>query len=163
MTTVEDTKKGREFEACHTAETFAKLFYDRMDAKRHVVGKLYLDSAVLSWNGNKVWSILQYITLEWGRRLLVMYLTKCSFTGGRIGEHPKVPAGPTHQRARDDQPGLAARPGLGRVRTNDGGRAGQGRGETILSFLQRVCHSHKSKWALNNPKRREQFTLLALF
>ncbi len=53
-TTSDDAKRAKEVQACSTAETFANLYYDRMDGKRHIVGKLYLDSAVLSWNGNKV-------------------------------------------------------------------------------------------------------------
>lgn len=40
--------------ACETAEQFIKTFYDRLDTKRHLIGKLYLDTAVISWNGNKI-------------------------------------------------------------------------------------------------------------
>ncbi len=54
MASADETRKAKESQACSTAETFARLYYDRMDSKRHLVGKLYLDSAVLSWNGNKV-------------------------------------------------------------------------------------------------------------
>lgn len=41
-------------DACATAEDFVKLFYDRLDQKRHALAKLYLDNATLSWNGNKI-------------------------------------------------------------------------------------------------------------
>ena len=27
-------------------------YYERVDAKRHLIGKLYLDTAKMSWNGN---------------------------------------------------------------------------------------------------------------
>ena len=53
MSTTEE-KQAREELANSTAETFVNLFYERLDTKRHIVGKLYLDSAVLAWNGNKV-------------------------------------------------------------------------------------------------------------
>ena len=39
-------------QACSTAETFVNLYYDRVDSKRHLIGKLYLDTAKMSWNGN---------------------------------------------------------------------------------------------------------------
>ena len=50
----EEEKKARDAQACDTAETFVRLYYDRIDTKRHVMEKLYLGTAVLSWNGNKV-------------------------------------------------------------------------------------------------------------
>ena len=42
-------------EACSTAETFVHLFYDKMDTtKRNQIGKLYMDTASVSWNGNRI-------------------------------------------------------------------------------------------------------------
>ena len=35
-------------------ENFSKLFYDKMDNKRHTIAKMYLETATASWNGNKV-------------------------------------------------------------------------------------------------------------
>ena len=41
--------------ACETAQKFVKLFYDRIDTKRHVlVKKTYMDTATLAWNGNQI-------------------------------------------------------------------------------------------------------------
>lgn len=34
------------------AEDFIRLYYKHMDKIRHQIGKLYMDSAVLVWNGN---------------------------------------------------------------------------------------------------------------
>ena len=47
-------KKAQIDLACSTAETFCKVYYDKMDNKRHTISKLYLDTATTSWNGNKV-------------------------------------------------------------------------------------------------------------
>ena len=47
-------KKAQIDLACSTAENFCKLFYDKMDNKRHTISKMYLDTATASWNGNKV-------------------------------------------------------------------------------------------------------------
>ena len=47
-------RKAQIENACTTAEEFCKNFFDRYDNKRHTIEKLYLDSATLSWNGNKV-------------------------------------------------------------------------------------------------------------
>ncbi len=44
----------KESMAISTAETFVEHFYGRMDTKRHAVDKLYLDRAVVAWNGNKL-------------------------------------------------------------------------------------------------------------
>ena len=42
-------------EACSTAETFVHLFYDKMDTtKRTQIGKLYMDTATVSWNGHRI-------------------------------------------------------------------------------------------------------------
>ena len=47
-------KKAQIDLACSTAENFSKLFYDKMDNKRHTIAKMYLETATASWNGNKV-------------------------------------------------------------------------------------------------------------
>ena len=47
-------KKALIENACSTAEEFCKNFFDRIDNKRHTIEKLYLPTATLSWNGNKV-------------------------------------------------------------------------------------------------------------
>lgn len=47
-------KKAQIENACSTAEDFCNIFFDRMDNKRHTIEKLYLPTATLSWNGNKV-------------------------------------------------------------------------------------------------------------
>ncbi|EDW31304.1 GL11070 [Drosophila persimilis] len=36
----------------HTAEDFTRLYYASFDNRRHQLGRLYLDNAVFSWNGN---------------------------------------------------------------------------------------------------------------
>ncbi|ALC39506.1 maker486 [Drosophila busckii] len=38
--------------ACRTAEDFTRLYYASLDNRRHQLGRLYIDSATLSWNGN---------------------------------------------------------------------------------------------------------------
>ena len=47
-------KKTRIDDACKTAEEFVNIYYDKMDTKRHTIGKIYLETATLAWNGNKV-------------------------------------------------------------------------------------------------------------
>lgn len=47
-------KKSRIDDACKTAEEFVNIFYDKIDNKRHTIGKIYLETATLAWNGNKV-------------------------------------------------------------------------------------------------------------
>ena len=47
-------KKAQMDNACSTAEEFCNIFFDKMDNKRHTMEKLYLPTATLSWNGNKV-------------------------------------------------------------------------------------------------------------
>ena len=47
--------KAAEIVTCiETAETFHKLFYEKLDKSRQTIGKLYLDNATLNWNGNAV-------------------------------------------------------------------------------------------------------------
>jgi NTF2-related export protein 1/2 len=47
-------KKNLIDSACTTGKNFIDLFYDKMDTKRHNMAKSYLDTATLSWNGNRV-------------------------------------------------------------------------------------------------------------
>ncbi|XP_046997649.1 NTF2-related export protein [Schistocerca americana] len=39
-------------QACRTAEEFTKLYYESVDKRRHLMSKYYLDTGILSWNGN---------------------------------------------------------------------------------------------------------------
>ena len=52
--TTSAAKTKLESDACSTASEFVQLFYDRLDTKRHIIGKLYLDTATVAWNGNKI-------------------------------------------------------------------------------------------------------------
>ena len=54
MTAASSDKKTRIDEACKTAEEFVDIFYDKMDSKRQTIGKMYLETATLAWNGNKI-------------------------------------------------------------------------------------------------------------
>ena len=84
-------KKAQIENACSTAEEFCKNFYDRVDNKRHTIEKLYLPTATLSWNGNKVegsstiQKFLQDKIPKSGHRLLSMDAQPIgsSFTGGQ--------------------------------------------------------------------------------
>ncbi|GJQ68493.1 Nxt1 [Trypoxylus dichotomus] len=46
--------RGRVDQACRTAEEFTKLYYESVDKRRHLISKLYLDNALLTWNGNGI-------------------------------------------------------------------------------------------------------------
>ncbi|KAH8396201.1 hypothetical protein KR222_005031, partial [Zaprionus bogoriensis] len=37
---------------CRTAEDFTRLYYASLDNRRHQMGRLYIDTANFSWNGN---------------------------------------------------------------------------------------------------------------
>ncbi|XP_052720887.1 NTF2-related export protein 2-like isoform X2 [Crassostrea angulata] len=39
-------------QASEAGEQFAKLYYETYDKKRHMLNKLYLDTATMVWNGN---------------------------------------------------------------------------------------------------------------
>ncbi|KAH8402404.1 hypothetical protein KR009_011830, partial [Drosophila setifemur] len=40
-------------ESCaRTAEDFTRLYYASVDNRRHQMGRLYIDTAIFSWNGN---------------------------------------------------------------------------------------------------------------
>ena len=60
MTAASSDKKTRIDEACKTAEEFVDIFYDKMDSKRQTIGKMYLETATLAWNGNKMHTIDKY-------------------------------------------------------------------------------------------------------
>ena len=100
-------RKAQIENACTTAEEFCKNFFDRYDNKRHTIEKLYLDSATLSWNGNKVEGsstiqkfLLDKIPSKSVHRLLSMDAQPIAsaFTGGqttilvqvRYGRHSNV-------------------------------------------------------------------------
>ncbi|CAG9767483.1 unnamed protein product [Ceutorhynchus assimilis] len=46
--------KAKIDQACRVAEEFTKLYYETIDKRRHLMSRLYLDSAVSSWNGNGI-------------------------------------------------------------------------------------------------------------
>ncbi|XP_011166085.1 NTF2-related export protein [Solenopsis invicta] len=46
--------KSKIDQACRTAEEFTKLYYESLDKRRHLISRLYMDSATLIWNGNGV-------------------------------------------------------------------------------------------------------------
>ena len=41
-------------QAVSTAETFSKLYYNKMDNDRHTIEKMYHENATLTWNGNPI-------------------------------------------------------------------------------------------------------------
>nr|CAH7749070.1 unnamed protein product [Callosobruchus chinensis] len=49
-----DVSRGKINEACRVAEEFTKLYYETVDRKRHLISRLYLDTGLLSWNGNGI-------------------------------------------------------------------------------------------------------------
>ncbi|XP_017778027.1 PREDICTED: NTF2-related export protein [Nicrophorus vespilloides] len=46
--------KAKIDQACRTAEEFTKVYYESVDKKRHLISKLYLDTGLLTWNGNGI-------------------------------------------------------------------------------------------------------------
>uniref|UniRef100_A0AAR5NYI0 NTF2-related export protein n=2 Tax=Dendroctonus ponderosae TaxID=77166 RepID=A0AAR5NYI0_DENPD len=46
--------KAKIDQACRVAEDFTKLYYDTIDKRRHLISRLYLETGLLSWNGNGV-------------------------------------------------------------------------------------------------------------
>jgi NTF2-related export protein 1/2 len=46
--------KNKIDQACKTAETFTKLYYDRIDRQRQQMSRLYMDNGLLVWNGNGI-------------------------------------------------------------------------------------------------------------
>ena len=49
-----DNKKQLIDQACRTAKEFLDHYYMKVDSKRHTVAKTYLETATLSWNGNRI-------------------------------------------------------------------------------------------------------------
>ncbi|KAG5898089.1 hypothetical protein JTB14_001793 [Gonioctena quinquepunctata] len=49
-----DQVKAKIDQACRVAEEFTKLYYETVDKRRHLMSRLYLDTGLLSWNGNGV-------------------------------------------------------------------------------------------------------------
>ncbi|KAL5012186.1 hypothetical protein ScPMuIL_010737 [Solemya velum] len=45
---------SKEEQAYQAAREFSKLFYNTFDKKRHLLNRLYLDTASLVWNGHSV-------------------------------------------------------------------------------------------------------------
>ncbi|XP_066592355.1 NTF2-related export protein [Prorops nasuta] len=46
--------KAKIDQACRTAEEFTKVYYESLDKRRYLISRLYLDTAVLIWNGNGI-------------------------------------------------------------------------------------------------------------
>lgn len=46
--------KSRVEQACRIAEEFTKLYYETVDKRRHAIARLYLDTGLLTWNGNGI-------------------------------------------------------------------------------------------------------------
>ncbi|KAL7730964.1 hypothetical protein ACLKA6_014198 [Drosophila palustris] len=44
--------KNKVETCCRTSEDFTRLYYASLDNRRHQMGRLYIDSATFSWNGN---------------------------------------------------------------------------------------------------------------
>ncbi|XP_074640722.1 NTF2-related export protein 1-like [Tubulanus polymorphus] len=49
-------------QACQAANDFSKLYYETFDKRRHVLSRLYMDTASLTWNGNSVTGISNILT-----------------------------------------------------------------------------------------------------
>lgn len=41
-------------QACISGGEFVKLYYETLDSRRHMLSKLYMEDATMSWNGNGV-------------------------------------------------------------------------------------------------------------
>ena len=65
-------RKSQLNDSCKTAEKFVDIFFAKIDSNRNTIGKMYLEQATLTWNGNPikgenfnaecVWSINNTIT-----------------------------------------------------------------------------------------------------
>ncbi len=53
-TMTESEKKSLIDQACITAKEFIDRYYEKVDSKRQVISKSYLETATLSWNGNRI-------------------------------------------------------------------------------------------------------------
>lgn len=46
--------KSKIDQSCRTAEDFTKLYYENADKRRHMMSRLYLETGILTWNGNGI-------------------------------------------------------------------------------------------------------------
>lgn len=49
-----DDLRSKVIESSQTAEKFIAVFYDSLDKRRHQMSRLYLDNAIMTWNGNGI-------------------------------------------------------------------------------------------------------------
>ena len=49
-----EDKKALIDQACMTAKDFINIYYERIDKDRQKLAKTYLETATLSWNGNRI-------------------------------------------------------------------------------------------------------------
>ncbi|XP_060521119.1 NTF2-related export protein [Cylas formicarius] len=49
-----EQNKAKVDQACRIAEEFTKIYYETVDKRRHLMSKLYLETGLLSWNGNGI-------------------------------------------------------------------------------------------------------------
>ncbi|KAK4008260.1 NTF2-related export protein 1 [Daphnia magna] len=82
-------------EACSTALEFTKLYYDCLDKKRNLLCKLYMETAVLVWNGNSVSGNMQ----------IQSFLEKLPASDHQI---VSLDAQPIHEEAIKGQPTVMA-------------------------------------------------------
>jgi len=54
MANIVTDKKSAIDQACQTANDFINIYYKKVDGNRQTLAKTYLDSATLSWNGNRI-------------------------------------------------------------------------------------------------------------
>ncbi|EEC12365.1 putative p15-2B protein [Ixodes scapularis] len=47
-----DSQRQKDDQATKAGEEFAKLFYDTLEKRRHLLSNLFLDTANVLWNGN---------------------------------------------------------------------------------------------------------------
>ncbi|XP_011502461.1 PREDICTED: NTF2-related export protein isoform X3 [Ceratosolen solmsi marchali] len=51
---MEEELRAKIDQACRTAEEFTKLYYESLDKRRYLMSRLYMDTAILIWNGNGI-------------------------------------------------------------------------------------------------------------
>ncbi|XP_014235155.1 NTF2-related export protein [Trichogramma pretiosum] len=51
---MDEDLRAKSDQACRTAEEFTKLYYESLDKRRYLMSRLYMDTAILVWNGNGV-------------------------------------------------------------------------------------------------------------
>ncbi len=47
-------RKSQLNDSCKTAEKFVDIFFAKIDSNRNTIGKMYLEQATLTWNGNPI-------------------------------------------------------------------------------------------------------------